>query len=49
MPVKAWHLARGGVKVIPAGALIEEEARGRGSDEVILTFQSGQLEVQEVA
>ena len=41
-------LTRGGVKVLPTGALVEEEPRGCGSDVILLPLQSGDVKVQKV-
>ena len=41
-------LLGGGVKHIPAGAAVEVESGGTGSDVVLLTLQCDHLQVQEV-
>ena len=41
-------LLGGGVKRISAGAAVEVEASGTGSDIVLLTLQCHHLQVQEV-
>ncbi len=46
--VQMWGLTRRGVKVLLADALVEEETKRRGSDEVVLTFQCGEVKVQKV-
>ena len=41
-------LAWSGVKVLPVGAAVDEEASRSGRDEAILPFQRSHLQIEEV-